>query len=492
MSKPRRYIDFKLHLSKMPDGNGDGNFLVSLLPSAEVGESTLPTIIDSANKPETGLLQLLAAKQITLKDLIAIGKKLTDILLPDEGPGEGSIRDAFRRAYEKAKESEDVGVRLRLIIADHDLKEMPWEYFYLNMANGPDSLNGFLALNSYISMVRHEPLLSPHPVIAPQDATADIKALRMAIATALPKGQPKLKLGQEVQMIKKALAKFSVEGVGMTIDQEIESATPQDIKRLPKGTYIFHFGGHGVVEEKRDKAQRGGVMKKEGALLLVADKATGEEARLRASDLARDLDNAGVRLAVFAACHSAERDDRYPWDSVAGALTAAGIPAVIAMQHAIEDQAAVDFSEAFYVALAAGLSLDEAMFSGRRAMMGKLQTDSSPTMALPIEWGVPVLYTRLPNGKLFPERMEQAGIGADKIRRVFSQNVDVVTPEGKVIGVRVKNLNGAIRVEQTFGTVDGIVIAAEIDTVGSGANFEFKQTADTVSNTMIGGVIKDL
>ena len=49
------------------------------------------------------------------------------------------------------------------------------------------------------------------------------------------------------------------------------------------------------------------------------------------------------------------------------ALLEAGLPAVVAMQYKIWDEAAVAFSRSLYQALAVGLSLDEAVSAGRLA-----------------------------------------------------------------------------------------------------------------------------
>lgn len=475
MSKPRQYVDFKVYLTRAP--GSDDNFLVSLLPTPEVGESTLPILFKKDELPPEDLLLLLEAKQITLMDLIAIGKKLTDCLLPEKD----GLRAVFQNAYHQARQKKDTGLRLRLIIADHFLKELPWEYFYLNFNDGPDSINGFPLLNGYLSMVRHEPLLMPHPAKQDEETAGDIKELRMALVSSLPEKARKLDLAREIANIKTALAGVSIDGVKLALEPEIESATEGEIAQLPKGTFIFHFAGHGINEEKLDKGQRGSEIKQEGALLLVADKESKTEARLRAADLAAYLDNAGVRLAVFAACHSADRHARYPWDDIAGALTAAGIPAVVAMQYAVEDHAAIAFSGAFYSALMSGLSLDEAMFAGRRAMISDLQTSPTLNMVVPIEWGVPVLYSRLPDGKLFPERMKNAGEAAGQYRRVIENSIDLITKDGDVTVIKAGTVKGGFQVFSKVGVVEGKHKVAKLGTVEEGASIYAKSEIGTAS-----------
>jgi hypothetical protein len=47
------------------------------------------------------------------------------------------------------------------------------------------------------------------------------------------------------------------------------------------------------------------------------------------------------------------------------------VPVVVAIQYEILDLHAIAFSEIFYAALAAGLSVDEAVAAGRLAMLGQ-------------------------------------------------------------------------------------------------------------------------
>ena len=213
---------------------------------------------------------------------------------------------------------------------------------------------------------------------------------------------------------------------------------------------------------------------------------------MRAGDLAAILQRCGVRLAVLGACHSAARDTRYPWDGVAGALTAAEIPTVIAMQYEINDAEAVAFSEAFYGALAAGLSLDEAMVIGRSTMLMATTTTAQAEVPVTVEWGVPVLYSRLPDGVLFPERMKHPGPTAEAFRKVIDQTVDLIAREGQVVGVRAKRVSGGFRVSQHVVNVEGELVGAELGTVEDGAQVAVDQDLGTVSGTVTGVTLDEI
>ena len=68
------------------------------------------------------------------------------------------------------------------------------------------------------------------------------------------------------------------------------------------------------------------------------------------------------------------------------------IPAVIGMQFEITDRAAILFSSEFYRALADGRAVDESLSQARMAIFA----DNND-----IEWGTPVLFTRVTDGRLF-------------------------------------------------------------------------------------------
>lgn len=479
----RKYIDFKLYLTGLADGKSACQ--VALLPTPEVGEAITPITVTVDKTPASDKLAYLASKQITLRDLATLGKRLADCLLP-----EGPIRELFRDAYRHA--GEDQGVRLRLIIADHTLKSWPWEYVYLNpLIDEPDSMRGFLALNKSISIVRHEPLPFPHPAPATSEGLSD---LPMLIAAALPKGEQKLDLDQEIKNIEEAVKDFNLAGMHI-IPKVVKDATREDLKQALLGTgsvYIFHFAGHGTTGTQRDDFNRG-VPKEAGYLLLVTDHETRKRDRLSAEDLARQLRGAGVRLAVFGACHSGARNATYPWDGVASALAANGIPAIIAMQFEVVDAQAIAFSRAFYTALSLGLSLDEAAWSGRVAMLESTKAGSEEPVN--VEWGVPVLYSRLPDGALFPERIKQSGSSpeAETFRKVFTQTVTGIQ-QGTMTGLIVNFIRNGVKIVQKVKVAQGEITGVQAGTAGANANIEVVQEIENVEqgSTVVGAKFDEI
>ena len=465
----RDYIDFKLYLTAAPEGKGFCQ--VAVLPTPEVGEAIVPVMVDTDSAPRTDLCAQLASKSITLRNLATLGKQLADCLLP-AGPARDLFRDAYRRA------GEDRGVRLRLIIADHALKQIPWEYLYLDLLGGaPDSMRGFLALDKAVSIVRHEPLPFPHPALTP--APEGLKELPLLVATASPQGEDGLDLEEEIGTIEKATTGFDLAGVRI-LPKILRDATNQDLGEALRGTHsavIFHFAGHGSVGVRRDDFNRG-VPMGEGYVMLLADRTSRKKDPMSADDLSRQLKGAGTRLAVLNACYSGTRNEAYPWSGVASALTANGIPAVLAMQFKVEHLAAEAFSSAFYGARVLGLSLDEAVWSGRVAM---LRTSSAELEATAnVEWGVPVLYSRLPNGALFPERIKDSGASpaAETFRKVFSQTVTGIQ-DGTMIGVTVSLVQNGVKIVQKVREARGEITGIKAGTAGANASIVVEQEIET-------------
>jgi hypothetical protein len=424
---------------------------VSVLPSAAVGESSQPSAVLRSAMPAADLLEDLKAKRIRPRDLVAFGRQIAGCLLP-----EGEVRDLFRAARERA--GYDGGVRLRLVIGAPELRAWPWEYAYLDRPGVTQAgLDGFLALDPRISFVRHDPLPLAHTQIQP--AAGGLQEVRMLAATAQPDGYLPLRVDREIDLLRQALENFAVDGLQLKLDAPMLHATPWQLEanlRAAASIYLFHFSGHGMIGEgARDLINHGGRIQA-GLLLLEADAQTHAEARLEAADLARWLLRAGVRLAFLNACQSGERQAEYPWAGVAGALVAQGVPAVVAMQQPVEDSAAVAFSQAFYGALFGGLSLDEALSVGRLAVVRPLD---HPCFA---EWGVPVLYTRLKDGRLFPEREAAPALTGQLFRKTVELQVAMIERGGCLVGVDVERLASGVKISARLQNVEGSATLADI------------------------------
>jgi tetratricopeptide (TPR) repeat protein len=96
---------------------------------------------------------------------------------------------------------------------------------------------------------------------------------------------------------------------------------------------------------------------------------------------------------VLNACDTGRGSALDVFSSTAGALVRRGIPAVVAMQFAISDPAAICFAQTFYQNVAKRQPVDVSVMRARRA----LRRAKKGTL----EWGTPVLYLRAPDGRVF-------------------------------------------------------------------------------------------
>ena len=101
--------------------------------------------------------------------------------------------------------------------------------------------------------------------------------------------------------------------------------------------------------------------------------------------------HSSLRLIYLNACEGATGGLSNVFAGVAQTLVHHGIPAALAMQAEISDDAAIAMARTFYTALAAGLPVDAALTQARVA----LASGGSD------EWVLPVLFSRSPDNRLF-------------------------------------------------------------------------------------------
>ncbi len=152
---------------------------------------------------------------------------------------------------------------------------------------------------------------------------------------------------------------------------------------------ILHFDGHGVFaqvseqeaeqdpnnfgksiqsEIQRERLARGapGTKTSVGIGFLLFEKDDGSGHLISAQDLADNLFRAKVGLVILSACQSAAQDtEGDPMASVAGRLTTTGIPAILAMTHAVLAVTTCALFGRFYQSLARGKGIATALDDAR-------------------------------------------------------------------------------------------------------------------------------
>lgn len=349
------YLDFELELGAGSSGSG---WPVAVLQSPAGNLRGLLTLPDQP--------QALARQAQTLAagDAVTFGRLLFDRLFVVSGihPAYAEslgVADAFGRA-----------LRIKLRILDPTLAAIPWELLH------DQRFGEFLALSQETPLVRYLEAAQP---LQPLGVMPPLRILGMAVD---PTGT--IDLGQEKANVERALAPLvqtgAVEVVWLTGGswRDIQRSLRPDIGPW----HIFHFIGHGGLH-----AGSG-----EGFLLLADEQ--GEISPLGAADLGRLLaGHPTLRLALLNACHGAAAGPGGLHTSVAGALIRRGVPAVVAMQFAITQDAAFELSRTFYEAMAADMPLEAALTEARIA--------ASLAHPAGLDWAAPTACLRAADGMLF-------------------------------------------------------------------------------------------
>jgi len=282
----------------------------------------------------------------------------------------GSVRRLYDQARGRAGADPDRGVRIRIHLDPREVRlgpflRLPWEILLDPLRDGKNS--GF------------DPRM---PVVRTLDSAAETLLpyadfpLRVLVALPDPRHTVVLDLEGERMALEAAVAPI---GIRPKILRQVTHDSLE--KHIRSGSFhIVHFLGHGDFDEERA----------EGTLLL--EKPDRSPDPLSASAFAGYFAGKPMpRLVVLNACNTAEPGRSAQVEafaSVAAALVAEGVPAVLAMQTTIRDRSAVRFSARLYECLAAGNSVEEATTEARRALK-----TASPNS---LDWAVPVLLVRGP------------------------------------------------------------------------------------------------
>jgi len=287
-----------------------------------------------------------------------------------------------------ANNPEYEGLRVKLRIDSPELTQWPWEYVY------DESKKNYLCLRQRSPLVRFLEVSEPSSQLE-VDGTLNILGM-----IANPGGEwTALDTERERKIIDDAIAPLQEEGKvnfrwvpGETCDHLLDA--------IQKGSWhVFHFIGHGgVYEYDEDEPMTGPPGERDTGFIVLSDGAGGS-VEISASNLKNILQGQSLRLVVLNCCEGARGGKKDAFSSTGASLVRSGIPAVVAMQFPISNVAATQFANGFYKSLATNDSLEKAITWARVRM--------SHTSNM--EWGIPVLFTRISSGRLFTVRQAPAG-----------------------------------------------------------------------------------
>ncbi len=293
----------------------------------------------------------------------------------------GEILSEFRSRRDRLRPGEPLRLRLHL---PPELATLPWELLNDPRGGGEGS---YLALDPDVSLVRavDRPPLALSPVNGP---------LHLQLVVASPAGddyQP-LDVAREIRRIEGALREPLAAGT-LVLDPPIRGANTRDQLRdrlrPTRGApvHLLHVIAHGDLDAEA-----------RGAGVLIFEDAAGRPQPTSANFLARLLRRHAEppRLVLLNACLGAAPATQDPASSLAGVLLRAGVPAVVAMQFDLADDAAAELARVFYRELAAGVPVDQAV--------GEARSELRESYPARLDWLVPVLFLGLEDAALVARR----------------------------------------------------------------------------------------
>ena len=326
------------------------------------------------------------AAEDVIKD---IGARLFDQVFKDQVYG--LLRDSIARTQTRNK-----GLRILLRLTDAPgLADLPWEYLY------DKTDNRFLALSYDTPIVRYLDVGAP---VVPRSRRGP---LRVLVMTSSPEGYEQLQVDDEWTRLSESLAEALRGEVTLS---RVEATRSELLKSLDEEFHVLHFIGHGGFDA-------GG-----GYLVLTGE--NGRADRLYGEDLGRLLHDSrsSLRLVVLNACEGGRASVTDPFAGAAQSLLQAGLPAVVAMQFKIGDEAAITFATQFYSSIARYQQVDAALTEARKAIFA---------CGNHIEWATPVLYMRSRDGAVFQPEPEKTSEAATE-GLIYSAIVEAIF-EGRLI-----------------------------------------------------------
>lgn len=190
------------------------------------------------------------------------------------------------------------------------------------------------------------------------------------------------------------------------IRQRLRQATEQEKKPF----HVLHILCHGLIRTSDGKA-----------CLVLEDEAEDRAVLVTEQEFADTLTPflENLHLIVLASCMTALPTQANPQTGIARRLVNNGAAAVVAMQKPLEFVAAQHFSQRLYARLIVDGEIDRAINAARAELRFREPKSPDEINSQSVgkgQWGVPVLFMRIPDGKLFqiendasPIRQPEAG-----------------------------------------------------------------------------------
>ena len=372
------YDDFRLTFDRRPGSDDVYTVHAFIHGSDRVGTFTLPMAADELERAILGAAKGRsvragrAARDLgesapVVSDAEVLGGALAHALFA------GEIGAGYETALGAIERQPDRGLRLTLSLgATPELLSLPWEFLFRRPT--------FLAVQPHLPLVRHLGLgrpAAPRPI-------GDVVRILGVIAN--PTDLAPLDVDAERRRMEQAVRQ--IVGLGRVKLHWLPTATPRSFRKALQDEpyHIVHYVGHSDFVNRPDGSGEG--------VLFLEHPDHGRAVPVDSTMLANLLsDQSQLQLVVLNSCEGARTTLTDPYAGVATTLIQLGVPAVVAMQFEISDEAAIVFAEELYTNLIGRqVPIDAAVADARRAIYVEVNQ---------IEWATPVLFLRDPETELF-------------------------------------------------------------------------------------------
>jgi len=308
-----------------------------------------------------------------------------------------------RRDAAAASGEADGGVRTYLDVPP-SLAEWPWELLAWKDPLAPGQFDSAFKVPQH-PIVR----VSARPVPSLTWKDSPVRILLLSGQEQLDAKDPSATASKELRLIREAFHK-SGRSVLVELCEVPASISELENRITAVAPHVLHFIGHGNLDV-------GGT---EFVIQFVGKTGGGWEWSTNQIKQFFSASQWKPRLVVLNSCHSSQRElNATP---VASALLAAGVPAVVGAQAALQINYARDFSNAFYGALAEGQSVDRAMVRARNDLSNTGQYGHKHR-----HWALPVLTVSGPAPEVLRLKRVDARFAYCEVAR------DVYTRPGRFV-----------------------------------------------------------
>lgn len=324
----------------------------------------------------------------------------------------GDLETHYQRLVGRAGSATTVRVQLEISTETPELHELPWERLFHRFGAGEPAPLATAAQTPFSRFL---------PVGAGDEPPVREPRLRMLVAIAnpdkLPQGLSSIDVAAEVEALA-GLVKGLQGRVAPTLLAGRTALPPQLRRRLETegwelvdgpagwgairrnlhGKHVLHILAHGQLV--RESAYL--LLEHEGERQPGHEVLPGALDRVAANEIIAGL--RGVqprpRLIFLAACESARRPEGNTglFVGLAPQLAEAGVPAIVAMQDLVPMELAHTLTLDFYRRLFEHGEVDRALNEARNLLFKQDK----------FEWGIPVLFLRLADGRLFAPNVAAA------------------------------------------------------------------------------------